>query len=111
MNRNLRTVFLINVILLNSNNISCSSPFAQTSGLTQIIRGKVIDHDSKFAIPGVNVLIRNTSPALGASTDADGNFQINNVPTGRHDIEFVYIGYEPLAPAKKLSLMPNSKRR
>jgi len=71
-----------------------SSLFADNSKLTKTIRGKVIDRDSKYVLAGANVIIQNSDPVLGASTDLNGNFFINNVPLGRHSIEVIYIGYE-----------------
>ncbi|MBR9918799.1 TonB-dependent receptor, partial [bacterium] len=33
-------------------------------------------------------------PLLGTSTDENGNFVLKNVPLGRHDIKFSYLGFE-----------------
>jgi len=62
----------------------------------QTIRGIVIDRQSNSALPGVNVIILNTEPAVGTSSDFDGNFKISAVPIGRVDIQFTAIGYKPV---------------
>lgn len=55
------------------------------------IRGKVVDPKSK-PIPGVNVVLLNTE--FGAATDADGTYEISNLPSGNYTIEFSAIGYQ-----------------
>ena len=44
----------------------------------QTIRGKIIDTDSKQSLPGANIILLNTNPLLGTSSDMDGNFEIKN---------------------------------
>ena len=62
---------------------------------TQTIRGKIIDSESLTPLIGASVAISGTSPTIGASTDADGVFRIEEVPVGRHSLEVNYLGYEP----------------
>lgn len=64
---------------------------------TQILRGTVVDKESKIPLVGVAVSVVNTAPALGAVTDEDGAFSIANVPVGKHTVSFNYISYQPLA--------------
>lgn len=59
---------------------------------TQTIRGKVIDEDSRTALPGATVLL--ATAQRGTTTDADGNFRIANVPVGRVSLIITYVGYE-----------------
>ncbi len=66
--------------------------FAQ--GLTQTIRGKIIDQDSMSEIIGANVVVLNSDPILGGSTDISGEFVIKNVPIGRVTLKITSIGYE-----------------
>ena len=63
--------------------------------VSQNIKGKVIDADSKSPLVGVTVKIADTV-GMGAITDAEGFFTIGNVPIGRYTLEFTYMGYEPL---------------
>ncbi len=64
--------------------------FAQTGD----IQGRVIDKSSGEGIAGANVMIKGTT--LGAASDADGNFLINNVPAGVHSVTASVIGYEEM---------------
>ena len=61
--------------------------------LTNTIKGKVIDKDSHQPLFGVNVLLLNSNPLRGASTDADGNFKIETVNVGRQSLRFTLVGY------------------
>ena len=65
-----------------------------TAQLTQTIRGKVVDMESKFPLIGVNVVVLDTDPLIGTVTDEKGNYRLENVPIGRHDIKFSYVGYK-----------------
>jgi len=54
------------------------------------IKGKVLEDGSQMPLPGVTVLLKNTSK--GTSTDFDGNFSLKNVPNGS-TIVFSSVGY------------------
>jgi hypothetical protein len=61
----------------------------------QTIRGRVVDEVAGTPLVGVNVIVKSQGPAmLGASTDMDGNFEIINVPLGKHALQVSYLGYE-----------------
>ncbi len=62
--------------------------------LRQTIRGQVIDEDSKLPLIGVTVMIEDSSPPIGATTNNDGDFRIEKVPVGRVNLQLSYIGYE-----------------
>ncbi len=62
--------------------------------VTQTIRGRMIDQDSRATLIGANITVLGSDPLLGASTDMDGNFRIENVPVGRVSLGITYIGYE-----------------
>lgn len=64
------------------------SLFSQTG----IIEGRVFDEINNEAVIGANVIIKGT--AIGASTDADGNYKIENLDAGLFNIEVSYLGYE-----------------
>lgn len=62
--------------------------------LTQTIRGKIIDADSRSPIAFANIIVADTEPLLGATSDSDGYFTIEAVPIGRATIKVSYLGYE-----------------
>lgn len=67
------------------------SGFTQT---TQVLRGKIVDKESKYPIIGANVIVvSDTSKLLGAATDLDGNYRIEGVSIGRHKVKISYLGY------------------
>jgi len=61
---------------------------------TQTVKGKIVDEDTKAPIFGAKIIILNTSPTLGATSNADGFFTIEKVPIGRYDFKTTYIGFE-----------------
>jgi hypothetical protein len=70
--------------------------FAATAQLTQTIRGSVVDVVSKTPLPGATVVLINSDPLVGSTTDPDGNFKLTKVPVGTHSIRISFIGYKEL---------------
>ncbi|MEM8488988.1 MAG: carboxypeptidase-like regulatory domain-containing protein, partial [Bacteroidota bacterium] len=68
----------------------------QAVPITQSIRGTVVDLDTQAPLIGVNVIVLNTNPLKGTSSDVNGRFAITDVPVGRATLQVTYIGYEPL---------------
>jgi hypothetical protein len=56
------------------------------------IIGRIRDVDTKAPLAGVNVIVEGT--ALGAATDANGDYLIANVPAGNQTVTASYVGYE-----------------
>ncbi|MCG8306124.1 MAG: TonB-dependent receptor [Cytophagales bacterium] len=71
-----------------------SSIASKAAELHQTIRGTITDQDSKSPVIGANIVVVNSEPLLGASTDARGNFRIEQVPVGRVSLRISCIGYE-----------------
>lgn len=63
---------------------------------TQTIKGVIIDKQSEYPLIGASVIIANSDPLQGATTDIDGVFRIENVPLGRYTLQVEYLGYEPM---------------
>ena len=59
----------------------------------QTIKGKVVDKESRFPLPGVTVMVTTVDPIIGAVTDLDGNYKLKNIPIGRHSVRVSYVGY------------------
>ncbi|MEO1030283.1 MAG: TonB-dependent receptor [Bacteroidota bacterium] len=70
--------------------LSSAFSFAQTG----IIKGKVIDKQSEIPLFGATVELLDTQASMGAITDDNGYYIIENVPIGRQTIRISYIGFE-----------------
>jgi hypothetical protein len=64
--------------------------------LTQTIRGTIVDKVSKTSLPGATVIIVNSDPIIGTTTDPDGNFKIGKVPVGTHALKISFVGYKEM---------------
>jgi hypothetical protein len=81
-------------VILLSVAVACSLKGTLAQVLSQTIRGTIVDKTSHTPLPGSNVIILDTQPVLGATTDTDGNFKITNVPVGTHAVKVTFIGYK-----------------
>jgi hypothetical protein len=79
--------FITILILLVTINLSAQNQYSQT------VRGKVVDIESKSAIPGVAVMIEGYEDKLVALSNSEGIFKIEDVPVGRITIKTMYISY------------------
>lgn len=73
------------------------------STLRQTIKGAVNDAASGSSIPYATVVLSNTNPQIGTTSDSLGRFRFNNIPIGRYDIQVSYLGYE-VATMKEILL-------
>lgn len=62
---------------------------------TQTIRGVVTDLESKEPIIGAAVIVLESDPIIGTTTDLDGKFNLSKVKVGRVDLLVTYLGYAP----------------
>ena len=69
-----------------------SSLFGTAQQLGQL-SGRVVDAQSELPLPGATVVLDGTS--LGAVTDDEGYFILENVPTASYNIRCSYIGFQP----------------
>ena len=91
---------------------------AQTNQAVQTVRGQVCDVASGEPMIGVTVTVENersseirqarldgrvvtfegeaNGSTMATVSDVDGNFEIKNVPVGRHSVRASFIGYEPV---------------
>ena len=68
---------------------------AQSQIPHQIVKGTIVDKESKQPLAGVTVVVKDLTPAVGAITDVDGAFVMPSVPVGRQQLVCTYVGYEP----------------
>lgn len=55
------------------------------------IAGRVVDKQTGEALPGVTIMIEGST--LGAATDAEGNYVLLNIPSGKYTLRVSFIGY------------------
>ncbi len=70
------------------------SLFSQ-SVIRQTIRGTVTDKQTGAPLPGATIILVNSDPLNGTTTDVNGNFLLTNVPIGKQQVNVSYIGYAP----------------
>jgi outer membrane receptor protein involved in Fe transport len=66
-------------------------PCLALGGNTGKIAGRVQSAENNESLVGITVLIEGTT--MGASTDADGNFTINNIPPGAYNVAVGGVGF------------------
>lgn len=88
----MQTILFLQRILLLSICLTSLSLHAQP--LTQTIRGTVVDQSLQTPLPGATIVLLNTSPLKGTSTDAAGQFRLAQVPVGRQTLQISVVGYK-----------------
>jgi hypothetical protein len=63
---------------------------------TQTVRGKVFDSETNYPLIGVKLSIQvNETDLLRVLSNADGEFEIKNVPIGKYSLEATYACIDP----------------
>jgi len=71
-----------------------------------IFKGRVIDKETNEAIPFASIGVMDGTKTIGmATSDIDGRFSINPLPSGTFDVKVSYIGYKPIV--SRLTFNPN----
>jgi iron complex outermembrane receptor protein len=70
------------------------------------IEGIVSDAKSQELLPGVNVLLRGT--VRGTTTDANGRFQLKDIPIGACDLTFSLVGYSTQT-VRQIAVKPDTE--
>ena len=82
-----RYIYAVSILLLGAVPISA---WAQTGA----IEGTVTDAQNGDPLPGVNVVVTDlAAQGVGAATGPDGQYRIEDVPTGTYTIEARFVGY------------------
>jgi len=68
------------------------APFIIYSGTTGKLAGTIKDAQTGESLVGANVIIEGTS--FGSATNVNGEYVILNIPPGKYNIKFSFIGYE-----------------
>lgn len=73
------------------------SLFTFAQNLTQTVKGRITDKESRSPLPGAIVrLTSDTTFKLATQTDDEGYFRLENIPIGRRDFTISYIGYKTI---------------
>jgi len=83
---------LIFILIFYSVGVQYNHYSAIAQERTGIIKGRLLDGETKAPLVGANVEVLNT--ILGSATDDQGLFFINDVPVGSYSLRFSYIGYQ-----------------
>ena len=83
---------VISTIILSG--VVLSNLFGQLS--TQTIRGTVVDKISQSPLPGAIVVVVNSEPMNGTSSDGNGEFKITQVPVGKQTLKISFMGYKEI---------------
>ena len=86
---------IINFIVLICVILTSFATAEQSEDMYGSLSGKVIDRSTKQPIPGANVIVKDSR--LGAASDINGEFLIENLPAGHYIIEISSVGYKPRA--------------
>lgn len=82
--------FLLTFLLVLTANLVA---FSQSGTLS----GKVIDKETKEAIPFVNIIVElGGTQAGGTTSDFDGKYTIKPITPGKYDIKATYVGFKPV---------------
>ncbi len=60
---------------------------------SQVVRGKVVDQQTMAPLPGVNIILLDSDPTIGVTSDLDGNFRFDKIAIGKVGFKLSYVGY------------------
>jgi len=64
--------------------------------ISQTIRGKILHKDNQSGLIGVTVVLLDGDKQLGTVSDLNGDFRLDDIPVGRHQLQFSYVGFKTL---------------
>jgi len=62
--------------------------------ITQNITGIIRDNITGETLPGANIILIDSDPIIGTSSNAEGKFVLKNIPIGVVSIRISYVGYQ-----------------
>ncbi len=86
-----KTFVLSLIVFLSFSRINGQNPHNTP---TQTIRGTVTDNVSGAPLYGATIMLENTQPVKGATSDFDGHFKIPDVPVGVVQLQVRLTGYK-----------------
>jgi len=91
--RRMRGLFAVFICTLTFTTLSAQS-------LSQGISGQVIDKESKQALCGIELTIKNTDPVITTFTNEAGYFRFEDIPQGRFYVQASSANYKKQAISK-----------
>ncbi|MBB5283727.1 hypothetical protein HNQ92_001853 [Rhabdobacter roseus] len=67
--------------------------FSTSAQVTQTLRGRVVDKESKYPLAGATVVVGEQT-TFGTQTDPDGQYRLPQVPVGRYRVRITLVGYK-----------------
>ncbi len=74
----------------------CSWPFRELNGqqvLRSVIAGTVLDNQTLKPLPGATVIITDSDPLIGTTTDTLGKFRLQRLKIGQYRLKISFVGY------------------
>jgi len=65
--------------------------------LTQNVKGRIIDKQTQISLLGASIIVKNSNPIIGTTSDFDGYFIFEDLTVGRYDFTVSFVGYEEIA--------------
>jgi hypothetical protein len=81
-------------IIILTSLIFCINNLISADDLTQTIRGTVTDAVTGSPLYGVYIIVKDSEPLIGTTTDINGLFELKKINIGRQTLEISYLGYE-----------------
>ena len=82
-------IFLVTILLGG-----LSTTISQRETYFGSIKGKIVDFETKQTLPGVNIILKESS--VGTSSNLDGEYEIPHLKIGSYSLVFSFIGYEKI---------------
>ena len=65
--------------------------------ITQNIRGVIVDADTKMPLIGCTIKVLDIEGKIyGGTSNVSGEYAVRNVPIGKHNVEYKFVGYDPM---------------
>lgn len=61
---------------------------------TQKVSGVILDQITKEVLPGANIILMDHELLIGAAANAEGKFELKDIPVGRHSFKVSFLGYK-----------------
>lgn len=78
MRKEVLIIALLTIITFNSK--------AYSQGPSQTVKGRIIDTESQIGLLGASIIIENTDPIIGTTSDIDGYFRLEDIPVDNNEI-------------------------